>query len=162
MSACAAEPAAGAQPGQFATFYVGPFYFGVDVLSVQEVLRLQEMTPVPLAPRGVEGLINLRGQIVTAIDMRTQLGIAPRPAGAAPMNVILTINDEVVSLLVDDIGDVVEAPAPAFEPVPATLDRALARLVRGVYKFEGRLLLVLDIHAAADVTGTAGRSEEQQ
>lgn len=141
---------------QYATFWVGDLYFGVDVLTVQEVLRAQGMTPVPLAPGVIEGLINLRGQIVTAIDMRRRLGLGPRPPESSPMNVILRVDDEVVSLLVDDIGDVIEAPAGMFEPTPPSVDESIASLIQGVYKFKGLLLLVLDTHAAADISNSAG------
>ena len=75
--------------GQFSTFFVGDLFFGVDVLNVQEVLRFQQMTPVPQAPGVIEGLINLRGQIVTAIDMRRRLRLPPRAEDKSPMNIVV-------------------------------------------------------------------------
>ncbi|MBS2020709.1 MAG: chemotaxis protein CheW, partial [Deltaproteobacteria bacterium] len=91
---------------QLCTFLIDGMLFGVDVTNVQEVIRYQEMTRVPLASSTVRGLINLRGQIVTAIDMRARLGLPPRADQALPMNVVASTGDGVVSLLVDEIGDV--------------------------------------------------------
>ena len=92
--------------GQFSTFFVADLFFGVDVLSVQEVLRFQHMTRVPQAPEVIEGLINLRGQIVTAIDMRRRLRLPPHAGDQTPMNMVVRTEDGAVSLLVDEIGDV--------------------------------------------------------
>src|ERR1700728_3635418 len=89
--------------GQFATFFVADRFFGVDVLRVQEVLCFQHMTCVPGASEVVEGLINLRGQIVTAIDMRRRLRLPPRPEGQTPMNMVVRTEGGAVSLLVDEI-----------------------------------------------------------
>lgn len=133
---------------QFCTFTLGELFLGVDVLQVQEVIRNQDMTPVPLAPRAVTGLINLRGQIVTAIDLRRRLGLPDRGDGVEPMNVVVRTDDGAVSLLVDEIGDVIEVFPDAFELPPETLDRSVRGLVQGVYKLPQRLLLVLDIEQA--------------
>lgn len=114
------------------------------MLEVQEVIRWQVMTRVPLAPPAVSGLINLRGQIVTAVDLRRRLGLPDRANGVDPMNVVVRTVDGVVSLQVDEIGDVLDVPAEAFEPPPETLDERTRGLIRGVYKLPGRLLLVLD------------------
>jgi purine-binding chemotaxis protein CheW len=92
--------------GQYSTFFVADLFFGVDVLRVQEVLRYQQMTRIPQAPAVVAGLINLRGQIVIAIDMRRRLGLPPRPGDQSPMNIVVRTDDGAVSLLVDEIGDV--------------------------------------------------------
>mgnify|MGYP001072369263 CR=1 FL=1 len=130
--------------GQFATFFLAGLFFGVDVLRVQEVLRFQPMTRVPLAPAVIEGLINLRGQIVTAIDMRRRLGLPPRAPGETPMNMVVRTEDGAVSLLVDEIGDVLDVEAAAYERPPQNLDPEVRELIRGVYKLKDRLLLVLD------------------
>lgn len=132
------------QNSQFATFFVEDLFFGLPVLEVQEVLRYQEMSRVPLAPDVIEGLINLRGQIVTAIDMRRRLGIGPRDSSERPMNMVVRAEDGAVSLLVDEIGDVLEVQREAYEPPPENLARDLRELIAGVYKLEGRLLLVLE------------------
>jgi purine-binding chemotaxis protein CheW len=138
--------------GQFSTFFVADLFFGVDVLNVQEVLRYQQMTPVPQAQRVIEGLINLRGQIVTAIDMRRRLGLPLRPGDKPPMNMVVRTSDGAVSLLVDEIGDVLEMDAATYERPPENLDPAARELIRGVYKLKGRLLLVLDAERTAELT----------
>ena len=139
--------------GQFSTFFVADLFFGVDVLNVQEVLRFQQMTPVPQAPEVIEGLINLRGQIVTAIDMRRRLGLPPRTGDKPPMNMVVRTSDGAVSLLVDEIGDVLEMDAATYERPPENLDPVAGALIRGVYKLKGRLLLVLDAERTAELIG---------
>ena len=129
---------------QYCTFFLDGLYFGVRVESVQEVLRYQPMTGVPLAPALIRGLINLRGQIVTAIEMRRQLELAPRDAAHEPMNVILRDDEGAVSLLVDEIGDVVEVDQKRHEAPPSTVPASVRPYLSGVYKLDGRLLLVLD------------------
>jgi purine-binding chemotaxis protein CheW len=129
---------------QFCTFHVGGLLLGVEVLRVQEVIRAQAMTRVPLAPPEVSGLINLRGQIVTALDLRRRLGLPDRPQGVEPMCVMARTDDGVVSLLVDEIGDVIETTDDSFERPPETLRGRARDLILGVYKLAGRLLLVLD------------------
>jgi purine-binding chemotaxis protein CheW len=136
---------------QYATFYVNGLFFGIDVLRVQEVLRYQEMTRVPLAPEVIEGLINLRGQIVTAIDMRRRLKLPPRADGETPMNMVIRDEDGVVSLLVDEIGDVLDLDSNAYERPPENLDEAARSLIREVYKLKGQLLLVLDTERTVDI-----------
>jgi purine-binding chemotaxis protein CheW len=129
---------------QFATFFVGDNYFGVEVERVQEILRSQEMTPVPLSSPVVRGLINLRGQIVTAIDLRRRLGLLERSDDQPLMNVVVRSSGGGVSLLVDDIGDVVEAEESTFERPPDTLDGDARKMIRGVHKLNERLMHVLD------------------
>lgn len=131
---------------QYSTFYVDGLFFGVEVLHVQEVLRFQEMTRIPLAPPTIQGLINLRGQIVTAIDMRRRLGLHPRDAAEIPMNVVLRSDDGAVSLLVDEIGDVVDVSDDSREPVPENISGPQRELLKGVAKLDKRLLLILDTH----------------
>lgn len=138
--------------GQFSTFILADFFFGIDVLQVQEVLRFQSMTPVPLAPEVVEGLINLRGQIVTAIDMRLRLGLPPRANGQSSIVVVVRTADGAVSLLVDEIGDVMQIEGSIYEPPPVNLVPAAREIIRGVYKLKDRLLLVLDEERTADFT----------
>ncbi len=120
-------------------------FFGVEVEKVQEVLRYQEMTRVPLAPSVVRGLINLRGQIVTAIDLRNRLQLNERPADQLPMNVVVQTDDGATSLLVDQIGEVWEAEEESFERPPETLQGVARDLIRGTYKLKDRLLLILDM-----------------
>lgn len=129
---------------QFCTFFINGLFFGVEVLKVQEVIRYQEMTRVPLASRTLQGLINLRGQIVTAIDLRRRLELPPRDSDSLPMNVVVRSDDGAVSLLVDEIGDVVEIQDDIYERPPETLRGVARDLVTGVYKLKERLLLILD------------------
>ena len=129
---------------QFATFFLGDNYFGVEVERVQEILRSQEMTPVPLSSPVVRGLINLRGQIVTAIDLRRRLGLPEHSEGQPLMNVVVRSSGGGVSLLVDDIGDVVETEESTFERPPDTLDGDARKMIRGVHKLNERLMHVLD------------------
>src|SRR6516164_4391154 len=113
---------------QLCTFFLDGLRFGVDVHKVQEVVPFQEMTRVPLAPTTVRGLLNLRGQIVTGIDLRRRLELPPRPDDRPPMNVVLRGEDSPVSFLVDDVGEVVEAPADAGERPPDTLQAGIREL----------------------------------
>ena len=129
---------------QYCTFYLGDQFFGVEVEKVQEVFRYQEMTQIPLSSSVVRGLINLRGQIITAIDLRRRLGMNDLPEDEKPMNVVIRTNDDVVSLLVDRIGDVLQVSLDNFEPTPDTISGITRELVRGVYKLKGQLLLIID------------------
>jgi purine-binding chemotaxis protein CheW len=147
-----------ANTSQFCTFYLDKLLFGVELKGVQEVIRSLDMTMIPLAPAVVSGLINLRGQIVTAVDLRRRLELQPRPPGTLPMNVVVRSVDGAVSLLVDEIGDVVEVEEDTFEPPPETLRGPVRAMILGVHKLKDRLLHVLDIEKAcqmADVAETA-------
>lgn len=132
---------------QLCTFCVENLTFGIDVLHVQEVIRFLDLTEVPLAPKAVVGLINLRGEIVTAIDMRRRLGLDENASDEPPINVVLRQSDSIVSLLVDTIGDVVEVDREGLEPPPETLDPLTRGMVHSVCKLDGQLLLVLDADA---------------
>ena len=128
--------------------------FGVELETVQEVIRYLEITEIPLAPRVVRGLMNLRGQIVTGIDLRRRLDLADRPAEAMPMNVVIRRADGAVSFLVDDIGDVVEVNEDSFEPPPETLRGNVREIILGVHKLEKQLMHVLNTERACE-TATA-------
>ena len=125
------------------------------MLRVQEVLRYQRITPIPLAPPVIEGLINLRGHIVTAVDLRRRLRLPPRPDGRSPMNVVVRTEGGAVSLLVDEIGDVLDVDGELWESPPESLDPAVRGLIRAVYKLSDRLLLILDAERTVDVLCTA-------
>jgi purine-binding chemotaxis protein CheW len=133
---------------QLATFWLDGDLFGVEVEHVQEVLRSQSITRVPLAPSAVAGLINLRGQVVTAIELRERLGRKPRPEGQEAVVIVVRLHGEAVSLLVDSIADVVDVDVRDFEAPPDTLDGAGRELIRGAYKLSGQLLLALDVNRA--------------
>jgi len=139
-----------ARTQQFCTFYLDKLLFGVDLEKVQEVIRYLEITEIPLAPRVVSGLMNLRGQIVTGIDLRRRLELADRPDGSAPMNVVIRNADGAVSLLVDEIGDVVEVTEESFERPPETLQGKVREVILGVHKLEKQLMHVLNTEKACE------------
>ncbi len=140
---------------QLSTFHVGSYLFGVDVSLVQEVVRLHQMTPVPLAPAEIAGLINLRGEVLTAIGLRARLGLPPADTTSAaykePVNVVVRVDDEPVSLLVDEIGGVLEVSQVPFEQTPSTVDERVRDLLLGAYTLPDRLLLALNARRVLDV-----------
>ena len=129
---------------QFCTFFLQDQFFGLPVHQVQEVLRYQKITRVPLAPDVIRGLVNLRGQIVLAVDLRRRLGLEGRPDLELPMNVVVRTEEGAVSLLVDGIGDVVEVTEERFEPPPGNVNGEMRNLIVGVYKLDQKLMHVLD------------------
>jgi purine-binding chemotaxis protein CheW len=147
---------------EFCTFRLHDLLFGIEVEKVQEVLRHHAMTPVPLAPAVFSGLINLRGQIVTAVDLRRRLALESRADDVLPMNMVVRCEDGVVSLLVDEIGDVVEVSREQFEPSPDTLQGEARQLIEGVYKLKDRLLHVLCLERAVRVQASEGSAEKAE
>ena len=137
----------------FSSFFVDNVLFGIAVEKVQEVASSVEMTPVPLAPPKVRGLINLRGQIVTAIDVRSCLELSERPIVQTPINVILLTADGYASLLVDRIGEIVEVDEKDFELPPETLRGPVRELIQGAYKLDNQLMHILDLERALHVAG---------
>lgn len=137
---------------QFCTFYLDQLFCGIEVRQVQEIVRSQKMTRVPLASRMVRGLINLRGQIVTAIDLRRRLDLPERAASAEPLNVVVRTEEGLLILLVDEIGDVQEVEESAFERLPGTVQGIARELLSGVYKLEDQLLLVLNLDRIVNFT----------
>jgi len=133
---------------QFATFTVAGARYGIDVLKVQEALRPQARTTVPLAPPGITGLVNLRGQVVMTIDLRTRLGLEPLAVDAEPMMVVVEVAGEAISLLVDEIGDVIDVEDEQFETPPDSLPASLREVILGAYKLGDGLLLALDVDRA--------------
>jgi purine-binding chemotaxis protein CheW len=161
MSQTGMNQTGGQTSRRMATFSLGTFHFAVDVLDVQEVVRFQNPTRVPLAAPEIEGLINLRGQIVAAIDLRRQLGLGARDPKASPMNVIVRRGAEVLSFLVDEVGDVVEVREEDFEGPPVTLVAEVREALTGVYKLSRGLLLVLDVERVWDLQANAGGAPAQ-
>ncbi|MDP9431308.1 MAG: chemotaxis protein CheW [Actinomycetota bacterium] len=137
---------------QFSTFTVHGHLFGVQVEAVQEVIRYQVLTRVPLAPPSVGGLMNLRGQVITAVDLRCRLGFPTREGDDLPMNVVVRTEEGAVTLLVDKIGDVVDVSLDSYEPIPDTLLGTAAELIKGAYKLQGQLLLELNVARAVEVS----------
>jgi purine-binding chemotaxis protein CheW len=130
------------------TFTLDGHLYGVDVEAVQEVLRGQTRTRIPLSPVTLAGLINLRGQVLSAIDLRALLNLPTRPDDAEPMLVVIRVAGEPVALMVDSIGSVVDVDADQFEPPPDTLTGVSRDLLLGAYKLEDQLLLALDVDRA--------------
>jgi len=138
------------------TFWLADHCYGVDVLDVQEVLMVHELTRVPCAPPVVQGLMNLRGLILTAIDLRRRMDLPERDQGVTPSSIVIRAEDGPVSLLVDRIGDVVEVGPETFEPAPDATTGTARDLVIGAYKLDGVLLLELDTkRVIADTTASA-------
>lgn len=138
---------------QLCTFRLGELYLGLDVQEVQEVLHQPEITVVPHADEAVRGLINLRGQIATTVDMRTRFGMPPLEDDIRPIHVVVRPDGEWISLIVDRIADVIDVDQLAYEPPPETLDSRYKDLIIGTYKLTGQLLLVVDIRAAVTLGG---------
>lgn len=128
---------------QFSTFYVANRLYGIDVTRVQEVVRPLPITPIPLAPQYVVGLINLRGQVATAIGLREFFGLKS-VATDTFMNVVCSIDGSLISLQVDEIGDVIEVMRKDFEPTPQTIPHDVRRFISGIYKVSDTLLSILD------------------
>ena len=135
------------------TFRVGDQWFGVAVLRVQEVIGQQRIARVPLAEPGIAGLLNLRGQIVTAIDLHHRLEIS-RGTSESLMNVVVRDGDELFALIVDEVGDVAAVPPDTLEPLPPNLDGAWARICTGVVRMDQGLLAVVDVSHLLDESNT--------
>lgn len=119
--------------------------FGIPVLEVRDVLRPQAMTRVPLAPPEVAGVLNLRGRIVTAIDVRCRLNLPPREGEDRGMNVVVEFHGEPYALVFDSVGEVMSLPDEAFERTPPTLNPLWREVSGGIYRLDGRLLVVLEV-----------------
>src|SRR4051812_38969449 len=137
--------------GYLCTFDVDTLFIGIEIGRIQEILRPQPVTPVPLAPSSIRGLMSLRGQIVPVIDLAQRLGVQLLEQGDNAFNVLIRTPDGPVSLLVDQIGDVVEVSQDSFEPAPDTMRSSMRALITGAYKLERKLLLTLDPNAAIQI-----------
>jgi purine-binding chemotaxis protein CheW len=129
----------------FVTVTIGNQLFGIPVLQVQDVFVPVSVTAVPLAPPEVGGVLNLRGRIVTVIDMRKRLGLPNRERQGAALAIGIERSGEHYGLLIDDVGDVLELDPNDIEPVPQTLDTKWRTISKGVYRLENSLLVVLDV-----------------
>lgn len=135
----------------FVTLTIADQLFGIPVLQVRDVLGAQRITRVPLAPPEVAGSLNLRGHIVTAIDMRTRLGLPPREDGGGAMSIVVELKSELYSLLVDRVGEVLTVSMADFERHPATIDARWRDVSNGVYRLKDSLLIKLDIVRLLDL-----------
>ena len=130
---------------EFVTMTIHGQLFGIPVLSVQDVLGPQKITRIPLASSEVAGALNLRGRIVTAIDVRRRLGLPPADDSAGSMSVVVDFRGELYSLIIDSVGEVLSLPTDSFERNPATLDAAWREVSLGVHRLEKQLLVILDV-----------------
>jgi purine-binding chemotaxis protein CheW len=138
--------------GGYVTMTIGGQLFGIPVLQVRDVLGPQRLTKIPLAPVEVAGSLNLRGRIVTAVDVRTRLGMPARPEGMKGMSVVVDLNGEQYSLLIDQVGEVLTLDPASFEGNPPTLDPRWRDISRGIYRLQGQLLVVIDIAALLNLS----------
>lgn len=135
----------------FVTMMVADQLFGIPVLAVQDVLGPQRITRIPLAPPEVAGALNLRGRIVTAIDMRCRLGLPARQSTIGSMSIVVDKVGELYSLVVDNVGEVLRLPADAYERTPPTLDAHWREMADGIYRLDGKLMVVLDVDRLLDI-----------
>ncbi len=140
---------------QYLTATIGGQLFGLPISRVRDVFMPEQLTRVPLAASEIAGLLNLRGRIVTAIDMRRRLGLPPLEGGRPRMAIGIECNGESYGLLIDAIGEVLKLQANSREDNPVNLDPQLARVSTGVHRLEGTLLLALDVDRVLDIRGHA-------
>lgn len=136
---------------QCCTFWVNGYFFGVDVLNVREIVEFQKSTPVPLSDEMIDGLINLRGEIVTSIDLRKRFSYGKNHENKEPMSIVVITDECPVSLIVDAVGDVIDVDIERFENTPDTLDAGVRDLISGVYKMDRQLMLILDVKSAVQL-----------
>ena len=140
---------------EYVTVTIGDHLFGLPICRVQDVFVPARLTRVPLAPPEVAGILNLRGRVVTAIDMRARLDLGARVADAPVMAIGIEVKAESYGLLVDSVGEVMALRNDACEPKPANLDARLWRVAAGVYRLEGQLMVVLDVDRVLDIKNGA-------
>jgi purine-binding chemotaxis protein CheW len=151
-----ASRAATGAVSDFITVMIGDQNFGIPVNLVQDVFMPQSITRVPLAPKEVAGVLNLRGRILTAIDMRSCLDLPAREGGVVSMAVGIEKNGEAYGLVIDQVGEVLSLKREDCEPNPANLDPRWRKVSRGVYRLDGNLLVVLDVDRILDFEKAAG------
>ena len=140
---------------EYVTVTIGDHLFGLPIFRVQDVFVPDRLTRVPLAPPEVAGILNLRGRVVTAIDMRSRLDLGLRAAGAPVMAIGIELKGESYGLLVDSVGEVMQLRTSACEAKPANLDPRLSRVAAGIYRLEGQLMVVLDVDRVLDIKNSA-------
>lgn len=152
---------AAADSSQYSTFTVAGRLYGIDVTKVQEVVRPMAMTKIPLAPPYIKGLINLRGQVATAIDLRELFELPGRPTEEL-MNVVCKSHGTLLSFQVDEIGDVLEVKKADFERTPSTIKDSVRRFLGGIYKIDGGLLSMIDIDPLAKFLGLSANAGRER
>ncbi|MHC1789390.1 chemotaxis protein CheW [Solidesulfovibrio sp.] len=131
---------------QLVTFSIGEEEFGVDILSVQEIIRMMDITKVPRAPDFVEGVINLRGKVIPIIDLRRRFGLSTRDHDKHTRIIVIEINNMIVGFVVDSVSEVLRIPASTVEPPPPVVSGLESEYISGVGKLEDRLLILLDLN----------------
>ena len=143
------------QTEEFVTFTIAGQLFGIPVLQIQDVLSSYQITPIPLAPPEITGSLNLRGRVVTAIDVRLRLGLSARPKEAESMSIVAENEGELYSLMVDSVGEVLALPQSAYERNPPTLDAKFRTFADSIYRLDKQLLVVLDVNRLLDYERSA-------
>ncbi len=138
-------------PCRYVTFKLKDELLGIPVEQVQEVLPSRAITPIPLATEEISGFLNLRGQIVTSIDLRRRLNLEPRTPGTKSINIIIKDEEDLISLVVDEVGDVLDLVPSELTSPPATLDAVWREYCRGVFQLERGLLVILDAEKVLDI-----------
>jgi purine-binding chemotaxis protein CheW len=144
------DGASAGETREFVTTVIAGQLFGIPVLKVQDVLGPQRITSIPLAPEWIAGALNLRGRIVTAIDVRSRLGL-PKSDRGGRVSIVVEHNTELYSLLVDEVGEVMSFPAAAIEPNPTTLEASWREISTGIIRLDERLLVVVDVARMFDL-----------
>ncbi len=135
---------------EFVTFTIAGQLFGIPVLHIQDVLSSYQITPIPLAPPEIKGSLNLRGRVVTAVDVRLRLGLSARPREAESMSIVAENEGELYSLMVDSVGEVLALSQSAYERNLPTLDAKFRAFSDGIYRLDKELLVVLDVNRLLD------------
>jgi purine-binding chemotaxis protein CheW len=136
---------------EYVTAMIGGQLFGLPISRVQDVFMPERLTRVPLSPREIAGVLNLRGRIVTVVDMRARLGLPKNEEGKPPMAVGVELRGESYGLLIDQIGEVLRLPGNGREDNPVNLDPRLAKLAGGVHRLEGQLMVILDVDRVLEI-----------
>src|SRR5437588_11695875 len=136
---------------EYVTAMIGGQLFGLPISRVQDVFMPERVTRVPLSPRDIAGVLNLRGRIVTVVDMRARLGLPKNEEGKPPMAVGVDLRGESYGLLIDQIGEVLRLPGNGREDNPVNLDPRLAKLAGGVHRLEGQLMVILDVDRVLEI-----------
>jgi len=140
---------------EYVTAMIGGQLFGLPIVRVQDVFIPERLTRVPLAPPEIAGVLNLRGRIVTLIDLRRRFGLGQRDGGEAVMAIGVESRAESYGLLIDSVGEVLKLDDAAHEPNPVNLDQRLARVSAGIYRLDGQLLIVVDVDRVLDIGANA-------
>lgn len=141
---------------QLVSFNIGDEEFGVDILKVQEINRMVEITKVPQAPHYVEGVINLRGKVIPIVDLRKRFNLEVKEYDKNTRIVVVDIEGAIIGMVVDSVSEVLRLPSDTIEPPPEIVTGVNSEYIKGVAKLEDRLLIFLDLSRVVDVNEVAG------